>query len=82
MSNTTAYASGTSAYVTDTKTGGGGRRGYAGAAGGCSTLSNSVSGKTTGGTLELTQTGRGGYGVALPAEPASPTSHSTTSARI
>jgi hypothetical protein len=58
-SNTTASASGFSAYATATQTGGGGGGGGAGAS---SMLTNAVSGTTTGGTLDLYQTATGGAG--------------------
>jgi hypothetical protein len=65
-SNTTASASGFSAYATAIQTGGAGASdqgdpGYGGAGAG-STLTNAVSGTTTGGTLGLYQTATGGAG--------------------
>jgi hypothetical protein len=64
-SGTTATASGHSAYATATQRGGSGGSGLTGANGGAgasSSLTNAVSGSTTGGTLRLSQTATGGAG--------------------
>ena len=65
MSNTSAIGSGRSAVVVVKQYGGTGGNGYSGATGGAgasSTLTNAVSGVTTGGYMRLNQTATGGTG--------------------